>query len=133
MPGLDVEQGLGYARGNETLYRALLARFVVSQGRAPEQIHTALANGDIAAAEMLAHTVKSVAGNIGAAAIQSLASDLENALRTYAPPVVVQERLSELEQPMSALTRSLVERLDLLELETRRLARAGSRPIPSCG
>jgi two-component system, sensor histidine kinase and response regulator len=116
VPGLDTALGLGYMRGNETLYRSVLGRFVASQGRAPAQIHEALANGDIAAAEMLAHTVKSVAGNIGASKIQSLAADLEQALRTYAPPTLVQERLGQLERPMAALTESLAERLRL-ELE----------------
>jgi len=113
VPGIDVAQGLGYARGNQTLYRSLLGRFVASQGRAPAQIQAALANGDIAAAEMLAHTVKSVAGNIGARDIQSLAADLEQALRTYSPPVLVQERLGKLERPMSALTESLAMRLQV--------------------
>jgi len=116
VPGLDVALGLGYMRGNEALYRSVLGRFVVSQGRAPAQIHEALANGDIAAAEMLAHTVKSVAGNIGASKIQSLADELEQALRTYAPPTLVQERLGQLERPMAALTECLAERLQL-ELE----------------
>jgi two-component system, sensor histidine kinase and response regulator len=116
VPGLDTALGLGYMRGNETLYRSVLGRFVASQGHAPAQIHEALANGDIAAAEMLAHTVKSVAGNIGASKIQSLAADLEQALRTYAPPTLVQERLGQLERPMAALTECLAERLQL-ELE----------------
>ena len=113
VPGLDVALGLGYMRGNESLYRSVLGRFVATQGHAPAKIHDALANGDIAAAEMLAHTVKSVAGNIGARKIQSLAGELEQALRTYAPPTLVQERLAQLEQPMAALTECLAERLGL--------------------
>ncbi|MDP3762359.1 MAG: response regulator [Ramlibacter sp.] len=113
VPGLDVTQGLRYARGNENLYRSLLGRFVASHAGAPAQIHESLANGDIAGAEMLAHTVKSVAGNIGARTIQSLASGLEQALRTYSPPMVVQERLAQLERPMAALTESLADRLRL--------------------
>jgi two-component system, sensor histidine kinase and response regulator len=116
VPGLDVAQGLRYARGNEALYRALLGRFVAAHALAPAQIHEALANGDIAAAEMIAHTVKSVAGNIGAGAIQALASELEKALRTYSPPTVVQERLAQLERPMAALTGGLAARLQV-ELE----------------
>jgi len=116
VPGLDTALGLGYMRGNEALYRSVLGRFVTSQAGVPAQIHTALANGDIAGAEMLAHTVKSVAGNIGARNIQSLAADLEQALRTYAPPTLVQERLGQLERPMAALTDCLALRLRL-ELE----------------
>jgi two-component system sensor histidine kinase/response regulator len=117
VPGLDAALGLQYARGNENLYRSLLGRFVASHARAPAQIHEALANGDIAAAEMVAHTVKSVAGNIGARDVQAMASGLEQALRTYAPPTLVQERLAQLERPMAELTEALAARLQL-ELET---------------
>jgi two-component system, sensor histidine kinase and response regulator len=113
VPGLDAAQGLRYARGSEKLYRSLLGRFVASHGRAPAQIHESLANGDIAGAEMLAHTVKSVAGNIGAPTVQALASELEQALRTYAPPMIVQERLAELQRPMAELTETLAARLQL--------------------
>jgi two-component system, sensor histidine kinase and response regulator len=113
VPGLDVAQGLRYARGNEKLYRSLLGRFVASHARAPAQIHESLANGDIAAAETLAQTVKSVAGNIGAGTVQALAAELEQALRTYSPPTTVQERLAQLERPMAALTEALAARLQL--------------------
>ena len=113
VPGLDWNAGLGYVRGNEALYRSLLARFCASQGRAPAQIHEALSNGDLAAAEMLSHTAKSVAGHIGARTVQALAGELEQALRTYSPPTVVQERLGQLERAMSVLTASLADRLEL--------------------
>jgi HPt (histidine-containing phosphotransfer) domain-containing protein len=99
-------------RGNEALYRKLLARFCTSQGRAPGQIHEALANGDLAAAEMLAHTAKSAAGYIGARQVQALAGELEQALRTYSPPTLVQERLGQLERATAALTASLAGRLE---------------------
>ncbi|ROZ68994.1 response regulator [Ramlibacter sp. WS9] len=113
VPGLEWKDGLGYVRGNETLYRELLVRFCATQGRAPEQIHQALANGDLAAAEALSHTTKSVAGHIGARKVQALAGELEQALRTYSPPTCVQERLGQLERAMSALTASLAARLEL--------------------
>ena len=120
LPGLDAAQGLGYVRGNEALYRSLLGRFVVSHGDACARIQDALANGEVAAAEMLAHTVKSVAGNIGARTIESLASELELALRTYAPPTLVQDHLARLERPMSALAQGLAARLQLdVEVEAQ--------------
>ncbi|RYY50059.1 MAG: response regulator, partial [Comamonadaceae bacterium] len=113
VPGLDAARGLRYARGNENLYRALLGRFVASHADAAARIHESLANGDIAAAEMLAHTVKSVAGHIGASTVEALASGLEQALRTYAPPMTVQERLAQLQGPMAELTAGLIARLQL--------------------
>ncbi len=111
--GLDWKSGLDYVRGNERLYGELLTRFCVSHGRTPGQVHHALANGDLAAAEMLSHSLKSVAAHIGARKIQALAGELEQALRTYSPPTLVQERLGQLERAMSALTASLSARLEL--------------------
>jgi two-component system sensor histidine kinase/response regulator len=71
------------------------------------QVHQAIANGDIAGAERLAHTLKGVAGNIGAQEIQQLAAELENSFKTYAPPVVVQDQLSRLDRPMAQLLAAL--------------------------
>jgi two-component system, sensor histidine kinase and response regulator len=113
LTGLDWRAGLGYVRGNETLYRSLLVRFCATQGRVPAQIQEALANGDLAAAETLSHSAKSVAGHIGARQVQALAGELEQALRTYSPPTIVQERLGQLERAMTMLTAGLAERLEL--------------------
>jgi two-component system, sensor histidine kinase and response regulator len=112
VPGLDVTKGLLHARGNAQLYRSLLAQFVASHGRATVQIHSALATGDIAAAERLACTLKAVAGDIGAAKVEMLAADLERALRTYEPPVLVQDRLAKLERPMAELTEAIAAQLE---------------------
>jgi HPt (histidine-containing phosphotransfer) domain-containing protein len=70
-----------------------------------------LADGDLATAERLAHTTKAVAGTVGATVIQDLAEALETALREYHPPVDVQRRLSELEQPLATLVAALETRL----------------------
>ena len=68
IPGLDAKDGLSRVAGNRKLYLKLLRQFVEQQGPAVEQITTALAQGDVALAERLAHTLKGVAGNIGAKA-----------------------------------------------------------------
>ena len=49
-----------------------------------EQITAALSSGDIALAERLAHTLKGVAGNIGARQVQSTAGALEKLIRAKA-------------------------------------------------
>jgi two-component system sensor histidine kinase/response regulator len=113
VPGLDAQRGLAVSCGNENLYRTILRRFVESQADAPAAIHEAIAQGDIAKAERLAHTLKGVAGNIGAVELQSLAGALEDALRTYEPPVVVQRNLRALERPLALLVDALQERLGL--------------------
>ncbi|MFH1134524.1 MAG: Hpt domain-containing protein, partial [Pseudomonadota bacterium] len=55
--------------------------FKDSQAGAMDQINTALARGDLELAERLAHTVKGVSGNIGAARLQAAAARLESELK----------------------------------------------------
>ena len=81
IPGLDTVSGLRRVAGNRKLYRDLLDQYVVGQADAPARIQAALAAGDRAAAERLAHTLKGVSGNIGATVIEPLAAELEQALR----------------------------------------------------
>ena len=62
------------------LYLKLLRQFVEQQATAPARIAECLLAGDHATAERLAHTVKGVAGNLGAGAVQSAAGELERAI-----------------------------------------------------
>jgi CheY-like chemotaxis protein len=78
--GLDAADGLLRVAGNRKLYLKLLRQFVEQQGQAPAHITDALAAGDHATAERLAHMVKGVAGNLGAAVVQAAAGALEQAI-----------------------------------------------------
>jgi two-component system sensor histidine kinase/response regulator len=109
--GLDAGRGLAVACGNAKLYRTILSRFVHCEADTPARIQHALASGDVATAERLAHTLKGVAANIGALDIQRLSSAIEESLRTYEPPVVVQQRLQSLEQPLAQLVSAVSSRL----------------------
>jgi two-component system, sensor histidine kinase and response regulator len=82
--GLDTKDGLARVAGNRKLYLKLLRQFVEQQGPALEQISDALAKGDAALAERLAHTLKGVAGNIGAKGVQAAAGVLEKLIRDKA-------------------------------------------------
>jgi len=79
--GLDTNDGLSRVGGNRKLYLKILRQFVEQHGPAIDQVGDALAKGDHALAERLAHTLKGVAGNIGAAGVQSAAAALERAIR----------------------------------------------------
>ena len=79
--GLDAEDGLARVAGNRKLYRKLLRLFLEQQGPALAQITAALAQGDRELAERVAHTLKGVAGNIGAKAVQTAAGALEKVIR----------------------------------------------------
>src|SRR6185436_15574135 len=78
--GLDAADGLLRVAGNRALYVKLLRQFVEQQGEAPARIADALGAGDRATAERLAHTVKGVAGNLGARAVHASAGVLEGAI-----------------------------------------------------
>ncbi|HXJ80090.1 MAG TPA: response regulator, partial [Candidatus Methylomirabilis sp.] len=69
--GLDTADGLLRVAGNRTLYLKLLSQFVAQQAEAPASIAEALKGGDHALAERLAHTVKGVAGNLGAGSVRA--------------------------------------------------------------
>jgi signal transduction histidine kinase/DNA-binding response OmpR family regulator/HPt (histidine-containing phosphotransfer) domain-containing protein len=88
--GLDTNDGLSRVAGNRKLYLNLLRQFAEQHGPAIPQISTLLDKGDFPLAERLAHTLKGVAGNIGAKTVQSAAGTLEKLIRDRA-------RVSELE------------------------------------
>jgi PAS domain S-box-containing protein len=82
--GLDAKDGLSRVAGNRKLYWKLLRQFVGEQGPVVGEIAGALARGDRALAERLAHTLKGVAGSIGARPIQAAAGALEKLIRERA-------------------------------------------------
>jgi two-component system sensor histidine kinase/response regulator len=79
--GLDTKDGLARVAGNRKLYLKLLRQFVEQQGAAVTDVSKALAAGDFPTAERLAHTLKGVAGNIGAKAVHGSAGELERVIR----------------------------------------------------
>ena len=76
LDGIDVADGLKRVAGNRPFYRNLLLKFRQSQAAAPE-IRQALAAGDRQRAERIAHTVKGIAGSIGAKELQAAAATVE--------------------------------------------------------
>ena len=79
--GLDVQAGLRRVMGKQARYLSLLHEFAVTQVDAPARIAAAQAAGDRAGAERIAHTLKGLAGTIGADALQDQANRLEAAVR----------------------------------------------------
>ena len=75
--GIDIEKGLQTTQGNTKLYRKLLIKFRDTQANFAEQFQQALNSDDEKAPERAAHTLKGVAGNIGAKGVQQAAEALE--------------------------------------------------------
>lgn len=78
--GLQVDEGLARVAGNKKLYLKLLRQFVVQEADAGARIGACLSSDDRNTAERLAHTVKGVAGSLGAAAVQAAGGVLEKAI-----------------------------------------------------
>jgi len=105
--GLDAADGLLRVAGNRKLYLRLLRQFSVEQAGAPAQIAALVGAGDRATAERAAHTVKGVAANLGAKAVQSAAGLLEKALHEGGEAA----RVEALRRELAAVLDPLIERL----------------------
>jgi HPt (histidine-containing phosphotransfer) domain-containing protein len=77
---LDVQGGLRRVMGQQERYRALLRNFAQEQSDALRRIHSAIAAGELKTAERIAHTLKGLAGTIGAQHLVDLADAVEAAL-----------------------------------------------------
>lgn len=75
IPYIDVEAGMRTTQQNPKLYLKLLGRFVESMGDFEQKYLECI--DDAKAAEMLTHTLKGSAGNIGAKKVQAAAAELE--------------------------------------------------------
>ncbi len=104
LPGLDVESGLARLGGNVSAYRRILRQFAASQADASERIQIALASDDRITAERAAHTLKGVAGNIGANAVQAAAESVEGRVKQCADPCA---ELGKLDQALDSLIAGL--------------------------
>ncbi|HEX7020463.1 MAG TPA: response regulator, partial [Gemmatimonadaceae bacterium] len=87
--GFDAREGLARVGGNRRLYRDVLRQFVEQQGGAVLEVGDALAAGDARLAERIAHSLKGVAGNIGAMRVHAAAGRLEKEIRDRASSAVV--------------------------------------------
>jgi two-component system sensor histidine kinase/response regulator len=95
VPGLSVQSALKNLGGNQGLYIRLLGRFVESYGHVPQQVSDALAAGDRQLAVRLSHTVKGVAGSLGAFGLASAAGALEEALSAHTDHAALLDEMRE--------------------------------------
>ena len=75
--GLDIQKGLQVTQGRQAAYRKLLKSFQKNQADFPEAFRAAREANDREKGVRLAHTLKGLAGNIGAVALQDAAYILE--------------------------------------------------------
>jgi two-component system sensor histidine kinase/response regulator len=99
LPGIDMDAGLRRVAGNRALYRKLLASFRRDFVGAVGDIRRLLGEAKDAEARRLAHSVRGVAGQLGAKELQEAAAAVESALRA--------DRGADVESHLTAFERAL--------------------------
>lgn len=106
IPNLDLDTGLNRVRGRMVQYRRILQLFVDGHGADLQQLAALIEQGDLTAAEHLAHALKGAAGSIGATAVLRLAEEVDQALK-QGDRVGAQTALRPLAECFSALVAAL--------------------------
>ena len=108
LPGLDIDTALRNVGGNRSLLRKLLADLVEDHAQDVQVLEAALAAGDTVQAQRMAHTLKGVAGTLGATALQQTSAHLERALR-QGQTDLIQDLMEPLRGALTPLMASLRE------------------------
>ena len=107
VPGLDVAYGLKNLRGRVSNYLRLLHKFADGHADNPARIQAELEAGNQPEVRRLAHSLKGVAGMIGAVRVQQLAAELEAAIREEQDPAVVAARLEDVAIAQDAIVTAI--------------------------
>jgi signal transduction histidine kinase/DNA-binding response OmpR family regulator/HPt (histidine-containing phosphotransfer) domain-containing protein len=81
IPGIDITAGLQIVNHNYGLLKKLLQEFAVDYPGAADKIGNMIENNDHESARILAHTIKGIAGNLGAGQLYFDAQALEDCLK----------------------------------------------------
>ena len=109
LKGIDMADGLAHTQGDKKLYLKLLKRFYHSQKDFSLEFETALKSADKKSAERCVHTLRGVAGNIGALQIMEYAAELEQAC-------VNEQSDNDIQRILKLLTISLLQVMDSLSV-----------------
>jgi CheY-like chemotaxis protein len=124
LPGIFVGAGLRMCNNNKRLYRDLLVRFRNERRNTDGDIRDALNANDTAAAARIAHTMKSVAGTLGAKELSESAVLLEKAINSAGPQAA--------EVPLAVFASSLRLVVDGLDAAFRDVE-TGARALSGTG
>jgi len=105
--GLDMSNGLRRMLGKKPFYFSMLRKFAGGQKFVANQIEQALADNDRDTAERLAHSLKGIAGNIGAFGLHQLAGQLETAIREGQPQAEIDNGLRALKMLLETVIAQL--------------------------
>ena len=126
LEGIDTKAGIDRLGGNSEAYRKLLLKFADNQADAMSQMRDAVDADDGVAAIRFAHTLKGVGGSIGAIALQSMAGELEAALKEDASALP-----EDLFEATEAELRRVLRAINSLDDSSSKEAGADSGTIPA--
>ena len=105
--GIDTKAGLAIAQENQALYRRLLGMFRDGQSDFVSRFREVHKDGDMKTLKRFAHTLKAVAGNVGANKVQQAALQLEKDCEEERPATEIEVRLEKVEEVLSPVLASL--------------------------
>ena len=79
--GINIKEGLMRLGGNEKLYLSILMKLRDDYAKTDQEINDLLQSEKAGEAERLAHSIKGVAGNVGAGSLQEAAAALESIIK----------------------------------------------------
>ena len=107
--GLDVRLGLSRVVGKKILYLNMLQKYSTNQKDIIPDLRNAIITKDYKTAERIAHSTKSVNGNIGAMELHDLAQDIEILIRTASPLTIINEKIDQFALLQHVMITSLTE------------------------
>ena len=111
LPGFDVPAALARLGGNRALYRKLLAKLAADHGGDAAAIRQAMESSDPETARRVAHTLRGIAGNLGAAELHAAATAMERTLDGRAPAAAHGETTTCLD----ALERAIADAVGIID------------------
>ncbi len=106
LAGVSLEDGLAHVGGNRELYLRLLIKFRNNYATIANDVASCIARKDADEARRLAHSVKGVAGNLGAGSLSAAAAQVEDAILRGdgdRAPLLVETLAGELEKVILGL------------------------------
>ena len=108
LPGVDIASALRRVLGRPELYRRLLDKFAATQADFAVRLRHLLAAGELEGAEREAHSLKGLAGNLGAVDLATQAAAVESAIKDERHDELG-AMLRELEQSLASLLAAIAE------------------------
>ena len=128
LPGMNVEAALVRLGGNVGEFLALIDKFRRRHRDSLTEIRLAMLEGDRTMAERLAHTLKGIAGNLGADNLHRKLQDLERAIREAVGPSKIEGLLSSASQDLTVCLAAIDAQLPPPEADTPEVLHIDANP-----